>query len=147
MKKYLIALGAVALSLSLPGAFAANHVVKELNQGHDGMFVFQPGFLHIKPGDSVTFEPADQGHDSQSLLLPAGAKAWKSEISQPITVKFEKQGVYIYECNPHHTLGMFGVIQVGHATNKAAAEKQAKTLEAGLAMNKDRLSKYLAEVK
>ena len=40
----------------LPGSqvFAADHVVKMLNNGADGMMVFEPGYLNVVPGDTVT---------------------------------------------------------------------------------------------
>ena len=34
--------------------YAADHVVKMLNNGDDGMFVFDPPALKIKVGDTVT---------------------------------------------------------------------------------------------
>jgi pseudoazurin len=141
-------IGAVCLaSLLCANAYAKDYTVKELNTGADGNLVFEPDFLHIQPGDSVHFVPADAGHDSQSYLVPEGAQDWKSEISKDITVKFTKQGVYLYECAPHHMLGMLGVIEVGKAVNKPAAEKAAADMEKQLLMNKDRLAKLMKDIK
>lgn len=144
------ALGLVAIvamaAVAVP-ALAENFTVKELNSGAGGTFVFQPDYLHVKPGDTVTFEPTDAGHDSQSYEAPAGAQAWKSEIGKPITVTFKQDGVYLYECSPHHLFGMLGVIQVGKATNKAQAEKAAAAMEKTQLMNKGRLTKLMTQVK
>ncbi|MDE1887695.1 MAG: pseudoazurin [Gammaproteobacteria bacterium] len=145
-----LALGALALaaaSLIAANAYAKTYTVKELNSGAGGTFVFEPDFLHIQPGDSVEFVPSDAGHDSQSYLVPDGAQGWKSEISKPITVKLTKDGVYLYECSPHHMFGMLGVIVVGKAVNEEAAEKAAKVMDAKLIMNKDRLDKLMDRVK
>jgi pseudoazurin len=145
-----LALGAIALVAAclLAGtAYAKNFTVKELNSGPGGTFVFEPDFLHIQPGDSVQFVPADPGHDVMSYYVPNGAQGWKAEISKAITVKFSKDGVYLYECSPHHMFGMLGVIQVGKAGNKAAAEKAAKDMEGQQIMNQGRLEKLMAEVK
>ncbi|MBU6421200.1 MAG: pseudoazurin [Gammaproteobacteria bacterium] len=143
-----IMLGALlAVSLLAANAYAKDYTVKELNTGAAGTFVFEPDFLHIQPGDSVHFVAADAGHDSQSFLVPAGAQPWKSEVSKDITVKFTKDGVYLYECNPHHLFGMQGVVVVGKAVNKEAAEKAAKAMEAQQLMNKDRLEKLMQQVK
>ena len=145
-----LALGAIALGVAclLAGtAYAKTFTVKELNSGPGGAFVFDPDFLHIQPGDSVHFVAADAGHDSMSYLVPAGAKSWQSEISKEITVKFTKDGVYLYECSPHHMFGMLGVIVVGKAVNKAAAEKAAADMEGQQIMNKGRLEKLMTEIK
>lgn len=128
-------------------ASAKTYTVKELNNGPAGTFQFDPDFLQIQPGDSVEFVPTDAGHDSKAYLVPDGAKAWQSEIGKPLTVTLDKQGVYLYECQPHHMLGMLGVIQVGKATNKAAAEKAAAEMETKVVTNKGRLTKLMAEVK
>ncbi len=121
--------------------------VEMLNSGKLGMYTFQPAYLHIQPGDTVLFKATDKMHDSQSVFVPKGADNWKGEISQDITVTFDKEGVYIYECMPHHVMGMYGIIQVGNATNKAAAAKKIKALNSKLVMNKDRLNKIFKNVK
>ncbi len=125
---------------------AANFVVKELNSGPGGTFVFDPSFLHVQPGDSVTFEPTDLGHNSKSVLVPTGAKPWESEISKPLTVILSKPGVYIYECVPHNLFGMVGVIQVGAAVNKAEAVAQAQAMEKKQLMNQGRISQTMSKI-
>lgn len=143
-----IALGLLlAASLIAVNAYAKDYTVKELNSGAGGSFVFEPDFLHIQPGDSVHFVAADPGHDSQSYLVPEGAAGWKSEISKDITVKFTHQGVYLYECNPHHLFGMLGVIEVGKAINKEEAEKAADAMEVQQLMNKGRLETLMKGVR
>lgn len=143
-----IVFGAVlALALIGTNAYAKEYTVKELNTGADGTFVFQPGYLHIQPGDTVHFVAVDAGHDSQSYLVPQGAKNWKSEVSKDITVKFTQDGVYLYECNPHHMFGMLGVIQVGKPVNKQAAEEAAEKMEKKQLMNNGRLEQLMKEVK
>lgn len=128
-------------------AFAQDYTVKMLNQGAEGTFVFEPSFLQVKPGDSVTFKATDAGHDSVSYLVPAGATPWKGELGKDVKVTFSKEGVYLYECAPHHQFGMLGVIQVGKATNKAAADKAAADMETKQLMSKGRLTGYMKKVK
>ena len=125
---------------------ATTHTVKVLNVGADGPMVFEPGYLKVAPGDSVTFEHVDMQHDSASVVLPEGAEGWSSGMSTPLTVTLDKEGVYIYKCTPHLIMAMVGVIQVGEATNLEQATEEAGKLTAGFAMNKDRLSKYMAQV-
>lgn len=138
---------ALALALVAASAYAKNYKVEELNTGTDGTFVFQPAYLHVHPGDTVTFEPTSPGHDSRSYLAPQGAHGWSGAIGKPITVTLKQQGVYLYECVPHHLFGMLGVIEVGKPVNEAAAEKAAVTMEKTQVMNKGRLDKLMAEVK
>lgn len=142
-----LVLGAVlALSLLSAGAYAKDYTVKELNTGAGGTFVFEPNFLHIQPGDSVHFVAADAGHDSQSYLVPKGAQGWTGEVSKDITVKFTREGLYLYECNPHHVFGMLGVIQVGQAVNKTEAEKAAADMEKQQIMNQGRLENLMKQI-
>lgn len=147
MKKIaMISLGLLGLLCAVQ-AGAANYVIKELNNGPGGTFVFDPAFLHVQPGDSITFQPTDLGHNSESVLIPKGGKPWKSEISQPLTVTLSQPGVYIYQCEPHSLFGMVGVIQVGAAVNKAAALREAKTLESKQLMNQGRITALVQKVR
>ncbi|MBV2122899.1 MAG: pseudoazurin [Candidatus Thiodiazotropha sp. (ex Ctena orbiculata)] len=118
-----------------------------MNVGKMGTMVFEPGYLKVEPGDKVKFLATDPGHDTVSVHVPAGAEGWTGGINNEVTVTLDKEGVYIYKCNPHAVLAMVGVIQVGNATNLAEAQAAAKTLSATFATNKDRLDKYMAEVK
>ncbi len=143
-----LVLGAI-LAVFLIGttAYAKDYTVKEMNTGPGGTFVFDPNFLQIQPGDSVHFVAVDAGHDSQSYLVPKGAQSWTGQVSKDITVKFTQQGIYLYECNPHHMFGMLGVIQVGKAVNKAEAEKAAADMEKQQLMNQGRLEGLMKEIK
>lgn len=146
MKK-LIRIILIASSLLFGASlYAADHVVQELNNGPDGPFVYGPSYLLIQPGDTVTFQPTDQGHNSESVFMPDGATPWKSEISQPLTVTFTKPGVYIYQCTPHNLFGMVGVIVVGSAVNAEAAQKAAAAIEKKQIMNQGRITAIMKNV-
>ncbi|MGA9855682.1 MAG: pseudoazurin, partial [Gammaproteobacteria bacterium] len=93
MKSFISILIGVLGLLAALHVNAANYVIKELNSGPGGTFVFDPSFLHVQPGDTVTFEPTDLGHNSKSVLEPGGAKPWESEISKPLTVTLSQQGI------------------------------------------------------
>lgn len=128
-------------------AFATTHEIKMLNNGKDGIMVFEPGFLKVKKGDSVKFVPTDAAHDMSSVSIPAKAKAFKAPLNKGVTVKLTEEGVYLYECKAHITMAMVGVIQVGDkAPNLSEVEKAAQPLAATFVLNKDRLTKYLAQV-
>jgi pseudoazurin len=131
-----------------PAAMAAEHVVKMLNSGKDGAMVFEPAFVKAAVGDTIVFTPTDKAaHNSASLLLPAGAKPWKGAADTETKVKLEKEGVYLYACEPHKMMGMVGAIQAGKPVNLAEAKAAAAKEQAAFAMGKDRFDKALALVK
>jgi pseudoazurin len=125
------------------------HQVQMLNQGVDGVMVFEPSVLTVQPGDSVTFKAADAGHNAASIagMIPAGAESWDSGMSQDITVKFNEEGTYVYQCTPHLMMAMVGVIIVGDASanigeiKEAAAEKKSSFV-----MEQGRLDGYLEDL-
>lgn len=144
MKK-LTTIFTVATLLSMSSmSFAAEHTVKMLNSNHEGIMVFEPGFLKIEKGDTVYFEATDAGHDAVSAVAPGGD--WKVGFSGG-KVTFNEEGVNIYYCTPHKAMGMYGVIQVGKATNKADAVERGKAIDASFAMNQGRLVNYLNQIK
>lgn len=81
-----LAIATVVAALAAP-ALAANVDVQLLNKGDMGAMTFQPDLIRIAPGDTITFQPVDKGHDVETIagMLPAGATAFKGEISKPLT--------------------------------------------------------------
>lgn len=115
---------AVAAALAMPlAAEAAEHEIMMLNKGAAGAMVFEPAFLQIEVGDSVTFVPVDKGHDAVSIkgMVPDGAEAFKGKMNQEITVVFDAPGVYGVKCVPHYGMGMVALIVAGDAVNLDAA--------------------------
>ncbi|MGO6834345.1 pseudoazurin, partial [Rhizobium ruizarguesonis] len=53
------AVAAVLVASAAP-SMAADHQIQLLNKGADGVMVFEPGFVKIAPGDTVTFVPTDK---------------------------------------------------------------------------------------
>lgn len=141
MRRVLTGLLAGAALLAAAGAAnAADHVVRMKNQGANGGFmVFEPAYLEAAPGDTVTFEPTDPGHDAASLdgMTPKGATPFKGALNEKLTVTLKEPGVYGYQCTPHLIMGMVGVIVVGPKppANLAEAKANAPTGRAGEAMD------------
>ena len=140
-----IATAFLMLMLSAP-TFAAEHVVKMLNNGAGGMMIFEPAVLSVNVGDTVKFEATDMAHNSASVLTPAGATPWKGAMSKDISVTLNTEGVYVYECTPHKMMAMVGVIKVGNATVDDATKRFAGQYGKSFVMNKDRLDKYLSDL-
>ena len=139
----------MSLSLFTLFASAANHEVKMLNSGAEGFMVFEPAVLKAAVGDTVTFKATDMAHNSASIdgMIPEGATAWNSAMSQDVTVTVDKEGVYVYQCTPHSMMAMVGVIQVGGSlVNMDAVQAKVAGVNAGFVTNKERLNSYLGSL-
>jgi pseudoazurin len=136
-----------ALTLATSAGFAATHTIKMLNNGKEGIMVFEPAYLKANKGDTIKFVPTDAAHDVASVSIPKGAKSWKGALGKEVTTKVTEEGVYLYECSAHLPMAMIGVIQVGQPVNLEEVKKAGKELLPKFAMNKERLDKYLSQVK
>ena len=143
MKKLLL----LALATFSASTFAANYEVKMLDNGKDGGMVFEPGFLKAEVGDTVTFKPTNKGHWVQSKAVPEGAEKFLSKEDEEFTLTLNKEGVYVYVCPPHRIMNMSGIIQVGNAVNKEAAQTEVEKIEKRTTENKGRLFEYMEQVK
>ena len=128
-----IAIVMLTMAADIRAAAAADHQIRMLNQGVDGMMQFDPQLLKISPGDTVHFIATDQGHNVRSVdgMIPSGAQPFSGEISQNLSLTLTVPGVYGYRCTPHGTLGMVGLIVVGNPVNEAQAKAAAMPGMAG----------------
>ena len=130
-------------------AVGKNYEVQMLNQGSEGYMVFEPSVIKIQKGDSITFKATDAAHNSASIdgMIPAGAKVWNSKLSQDITVTFDVEGIYGYQCTPHAMMAMIGLIQVGeNKDNLESFKAAAQKFKATFVMNQDRFDNYLSQL-
>jgi pseudoazurin len=127
MAKNIVGAAAVILALALPAA-AADFEVHMLNKGAEGAMVFEPAFVKVAPGDTVTFIPTDKGHNVETIkdMIPEGAEAFKSKMNENYKVTFDKAGAYGVKCTPHVGMGMVGVVVVGDAPANLEAVKTGK---------------------
>ena len=134
-------------SLSV-GLFAKTVEINMLNNGKEGSMVFEPAVVSAEVGDTLKFLPTQiGGHNSQSVYVPKGAKAWMGPYDQPFEVALTAPGVYIYKCAPHLSLGMVGFVVVKPVADAEAADKAFNTLVSSIYANKDRVKQQYAEVK
>ena len=146
MRQFLVIFTMLFIQFDLYGA---NHSVKMLNQGPTGVMVFEPAYLKIKIGDSVTFESTDAAHNSASIpgMIPSSASSWNGGLSQDITVMFDVAGIYGYQCTPHSMMAMVGVIQVGDdKSNLDSAKAVAQQFKSSFVMNQTRLDDLLSKI-
>jgi pseudoazurin len=93
-------------------ARSRTHVVTARSTAYD------PVVLKIEPGDTVSWTNMG-GHFNlfEAGLIPKGAEPWSSSMGQNVSRTFDVEGVYIYQCPPHFSMGMVGAIIVGEAHN------------------------------
>lgn len=97
-------------------------VIKMKDASDDSvLFVYEPNFIKVQPGQKIGFEKTSVGHNAVSELTPNGASGWQVGYSGGEVI-LQQEGVYVYYCEPHKSFGMYGIIQVGDANvNKDAA--------------------------
>ena len=124
----LLAATAVLFLSALAPAMAANFDVQMLNKGVDGAMVFEPAFVKIAPGDTVTFKPVHKGHIAEAIkeMIPEDAEAFKGKTNEELVVTFTVPGAYGVKCLPHYAMGMVALIVVGDAPANLEAVKAAK---------------------
>jgi plastocyanin len=140
MKKLLLT---TALMLATTPAFAAEFTIKEVTD-YDAkkQHFFSPNTLTIQPGDTVTFENAqDEPHEVMFISVPKGVaemimSPMHEKKGDKFTYTFTVPGTYKYHCHPHEKLGMNGVLIVGQPSKAGETKnmdhhKLAKKLEAG----------------
>tara|TARA_B100001093_G_scaffold361880_1_gene346630 strand:- start:1406 stop:1855 length:450 start_codon:yes stop_codon:yes gene_type:complete len=146
MKKILFPIIFTALTVITSYAAGEDFEVTMLNQGTDGVMVFEPSVLSISVGDTVTFKPTNPGHNSASIagMIPSGAISWDGGMSQEVKVTFTEEGTYVYQCTPHLMMAMVGVITVGDASvNLSSVKDAASDKKSEFMMSSQRLDNYL----
>ncbi|MEM8556070.1 MAG: pseudoazurin [Pseudomonadota bacterium] len=77
--------------------------------------VFYPDIVRAMPGDTIRFISVDKGHNAASdkKMIPSGGEEWKGKIGGDVEITITTEGAYGYNCTPHSTVGMVGLILVG----------------------------------
>jgi len=137
---FMLVVVCLAACFVVRGAWAEAHEILGIDyRNYESMF-FEPDFLRVEPGDSVTFVVTHFDHKPQSIFTPEGAEHWSVENGESITVTLRQEGVYIFDCFYHNVMGMAGVIVVGNPVNLDEARRFFEKYKVEtFAMNKDRL--------
>lgn len=125
-----LGLGAAALAPFRVAFAAETHEIQMLNKHPENARlrqVFYPRVHAINPGDTVTFLAVDKGHNSAIVdgMAPDGAEGWDGKINEEISATLDVPGFYGYQCTPHASVGMVGLIIVkgeGMMDNLEAAQ-------------------------
>ena len=132
-KTFALALLAAASIVAAGSATAADHQVKMLNKGEKGVMVFEPDFVRVAAGDTVTFVATDPGHNAETIkgMVPEGAEGFEGKMGKDVTVTFTTPGVYGVKCKPHLGMGMVAAIVVDEPVNLEAAKAVKNPGKAG----------------
>lgn len=103
---------------------------------------YDPVVVQIKPGDKVRWTNMS-GHNVhfEAGNIPEGAEPYQSQLGDNVSRTFDKEGLYLYKCDPHFAMGMVGAIIVGEASNLEQVEGNAQ------GMYKRALAKAKAAIK
>ena len=137
----------IILLLSNISFGSETHIVKMLNNSDQGSMVFEPAFIKINKGDSITFEMTDAGHNAVIVASPDDSIPFDTEYKPSTTVQFDTNGIYLYKCTPHAMMAMAGLIQVSDASNKAQMKKEIEKFESAVMMEpvKTRISDLFSQ--
>ena len=118
------------IAMAMP-AFAQDVTVEMWNKDPDDKkrkMVFSQEIVTIEAGQSVEWLATDKGHNVEIIAGPEGYELpKKSKLSKDVTLTFDQEGVYVYVCTPHASMGMIGIVVVGDLTQEAVdAIKDAK---------------------
>jgi len=124
--KSTLLLSIVSVLLFSSHVIAATHKLEMLNKLGKERMIFSKKVISINLNDDVLWKSVDKGHNVQFIGMPDGAKKYKSKISKDASYKFEKPGIYLYQCTPHRAMGMIGIVVVGNDKSNMEKIKKVK---------------------
>ena len=116
----------VIFSLVSSNAIAETFTIEMLNKLGKERMVFSEKIISVKTNDEVLWKSKDKGHNVEFIGIPTGAKKYKSKISKDASYKFEKPGIYLYQCTPHKAMGMIGLVVVSNDKSNLDKIKKVK---------------------
>ena len=118
MKLYLILIVACFMGGMVLSAKAEEKeplVIEMLNKRGKEKMLYSQDVAKIEVGQTITWTPDSKGHNVQFVSVPEGVEKVKSKLSKEFSYTFEQEGVYLYVCTPHASMGMIGVVVVGES--------------------------------
>ena len=90
-------------------------IIEMLNKRGKEKMLYGQDVAKIDVGQTITWTPDSKGHNVQFVSVPEGVEKVKSKLSKEFSYTFEQEGVYLYVCTPHASMGMIGVVVVGNS--------------------------------
>lgn len=133
-KFFLAALSCCAMLVaSHTNAVAEEHIVRVVTDYENLRMAFEPQFITIKPGDTVTWvNELDESHNVMTYPdgYPKGAQGFSSpyltKAGERWSHRFSMSGTYEYHCVPHMFMGMRGRVVVGEASEPENMHKPTR---------------------
>ena len=105
---------------------AASHQIDMLNKLGKERMVFSKKVISVDVNDDVLWKSVNKGHNVEFIGMPEGVKKYKSKLRTDANYKFEKSGIYLYQCTPHKAMGMIGIVVVGNDKSNLETIKKIK---------------------
>ena len=90
-------------------------VIEMLNKRGKEKMLYGQDVARVEVGQTITWTPDSKGHNVQFVSVPEGVEKVKSKLSKEFSYTFEQEGVYLYACTPHASMGMIGMVIVGES--------------------------------
>ena len=125
----MIRLFTVLFFMFTSSAYAADMTIDMLNKNADGeRMVYSTEVAKVAIGDTITWLPASKGHNVHFISAPDGIELVKSKMNKDFSFTFEKEGIYLYQCTAHKSMGMIGLVVVGENTDNIDSVKKTKVV-------------------
>ena len=118
MKLYLILIVACFMGGMVLSAKAEEKeplIIEMLNKRGKDKMLYGQDVARVEVGQTITWTPESKGHNVQFVSVPEGVEKVKSKLSKEFSYTFEQEGVYLYVCTPHASMGMIGMVIVGES--------------------------------
>ena len=113
-----------------------------LNKMGKEKMVYSVDVAKVDVGDTITWLPKDKGHNVHFIKAPDGIKLKKSKLNKKFTYKFNTPGIYLYQCTPHKSMGMIGLVIVDNDISNKKSIAKAKVY----GKSKKKLKKLLGDL-
>ena len=140
MLKYIfLTISVICLSFQ---SLAETIEIEMLNKLDGETMVYSVKVAKIDVHDTIIWKSVDKGHNVEFIGMPKGVKKFKTGISKKAKYTFKTPGIYLYQCTPHKSMGMIGIVVVGGDTSNKDAIAKAKLS----GKSKKKRDKFLSEI-
>ena len=111
MLKYIfLTISVICLSFQ---SLAETIEIEMLNKLDGETMVYSVKVAKIDVDYTIIWKSVDKGHNVEFIGMPKGVKKFKTGISKKAKYTLKTPGIYLYQCTPHKSMGMIGIVVVG----------------------------------